>query len=438
MEAVVDGASLDAQETNLDSLDSMEAGGIPLGTSVRIALGALVANKLRSFLTALGVIIGVAAVVALLAIGKGVQEEIVESITANGANLLTVRSGAEGQGFGISTANAQPLTMEDVAALSGDTLSAVAAVSPEGMTIATITAGSNSLTTFITAGTNDFFGIHNHTFAQGSAFSVSDLERSALVAVLGSRVAERLFPEGNPLGQTIRMNGQRFRVVGVLGSKGGGALGSMDDSVILPLTTVQRRLVSERGAGGEVAISTIVVQATTAEQIEMARQQIARTLREQRGLPLNGSADDFTIDNQQDFIDTLTESSRTMTFYLGAIAMISLIVGGIGIMNTMLVSVHERTREIGLRKALGAREGDILTQFLIEALALSVGGGLLGLTLGVSIALIANQTGQARATITPASVGLAVGVAVAVGLFFGVAPARRAAALDPVVALRSE
>lgn len=429
---------LTLEPSHTPTFATIEADRIPLGTTVRIALGALAANKLRTFLTALGVIIGVAAVVALLAIGQGAQEQIVESITANGANLLTVRSGAEGEGFGIRTANGQPLTMDDVEALTATPLSAVAAVSPEGMTIATLTAGSNSLTTLVMAGTTEFFGIHNHNLAQGSLFTTDDLERAALVAVLGSRVAERLFPEGNPVGQILRMNGQRFRVVGVLESKGGSNFGSVDDSVIVPLTTAQRRLATERGAGGEVTVATIVIQARSAEQIELARQQVARVLREGRGLPLGGGGDDFSIDNQQDFIDTLTESRRTMTLYLGAIAMISLIVGGIGIMNTMLVSVHERTREIGLRKALGAREGDILMQFLIEALALSVGGGLLGLSLGMSIALVAAQTGQARATITPASVGLAVGVAIAVGLFFGVAPARRAAGLDPVVALRSE
>jgi putative ABC transport system permease protein len=419
--------------------DPIEAQGIPITTSLRIALAALTANKLRSFLTALGVIIGVAAVVALLAIGQGAQEEIVESITANGANLLTVRSGAEGGGFSIESDGAQPLTMEDVGALSeSNALSAVSEVSAEDFTVTTITAGSTSLTSFVTAGMTNFFKIHNHTIERGAAFTGADIDRSALVAVLGSRAAERLFPGIDPIGQTIRMNGQRFRVVGVMASKGGGGFGSVDDTVIVPITTVQRRLATQRSVGGEVTISSIVIQAQSAEQVELARQQILRFLRERRGLPLGGGADDFSIDNQQDFIDTLTESRRTMTFYLGAIAMISLIVGGIGIMNTMLVSVHERTREIGLRKALGARENYILTQFLIEALALSVGGGLLGLTLGVSIALIANQTGQARATITPASVALAVGVAVAVGLFFGVAPARRAAGLDPVVALRSE
>lgn len=421
-----------------EDIDMDDAGGMPLGTSVRIATDALLANKLRSFLTALGVIIGVGAVVALLAIGEGAQQEIVENITANGANLLTVRAGSEQEGFALQMSGAQPLTMEDVKALAGGTLSSVAQVSPESMTIATITFGSNSITSFVSAGTTTFFGIHNHTFAQGTGFSDQQVDSAALVAVLGSRAAEQLFDGANPVGQTIRLNGQRFRVVGVLASKGGDGFGSADDSVIVPLTTAQRRLSGERTASGAVTVSTIVIQATSADHIDAAKAEVSRALREIRGLPLGGSADDFTVDNQQDFIDTLTESRRTFTLFLGAIAAISLIVGGIGIMNTMLVSVHERTREIGVRKAIGARESDILTQFLIEALMLSVGGGVIGLAIGVGVAWLVNQSGQARASVAPSSVVLAVGVALAVGLFFGVEPARRAARLDPVEALRRE
>jgi putative ABC transport system permease protein len=414
--------------------ETLHAGGISLMESLRIALATLMANKLRTVLTALGVIIGVASVVALLAVGRGTQQQIEERITANGANLLTVRSqGAAGGGDA-------RLTIADAEALADPTsVPAASRVSPEYMGIGAVVAGSESKTTIVLGVTPAYMSIHNNAMAQGGFFE--DGQESSSVAVLGSRAAEDLFGEGtDPVGRSIRIRGKSFKVIGVLQSKGAGVFGFDDEAVLVPLQVAQRKLFNERvrGAGGKAAVSSIVVQARDKDSIEQVRGQIEAVLRERHRLPAGGGADDFTIDNQQDLINTLTETSRTMTLYLGAIAAISLVVGGIGIMNIMLVSVRERTREIGLRKAVGARERDILTQFLIEALMLSTTGGLIGLLIGVLIAVIANETGQARALVSPESVALAVGFALAVGLFFGIEPARRAARLDPIEALRYE
>jgi putative ABC transport system permease protein len=407
--------------------------GIGLGESLHIAFEALMANKFRTLLTALGVIIGVAAVITLLAIGRGTQAQITERITANGANLLTVRSaGAAGGG-------SARLTIDDAEALADPAnVPAAAQVSPEFMGAALVVAGSKSTTTIVQGVTPVYVAIHNQAVAQGEFISPG--QENASVAVLGARVAEELFEGQEAIGKRIRIQGQSFRVIGVLAAKGASAFGFTDDAVFVPISLAQRRLFGERvaGAGGKAAVSAIVVQARDQEHIEAARAQIEATLRARHRLPASGAADDFTIDNQQDLIDTLTATQRTMTLYLGAIAAISLIVGGIGIMNIMLVSVHERTREIGLRKAVGARERDILAQFLIEALVLSTGGGLVGLLSGVLIALSVEYSGQSRAIVTPESGALAVGFALLIGLVFGVEPARRAARLDPIEALRYE
>lgn len=420
-------------------LDVGEAVGIGLGESIRIAFDTLLANKLRTILTALGVIIGVAAVVALLALGRGAQQQIAESITANGANLLTVRAGSLGAGgFGTAGGNSKSLTSEDAEALADPiNVPAAALVSPETMNFGRIVAGSENTSVMLIGASSTYVTVHNATVESGMFIDESHVQGAKNVVVLGSRLAETLFKESDALGQSVRINGQRFEVIGVLVPKGGGGFASIDDGAIIPLTTAQRKLFGDRdSATGKPSVSEIAVQARDAESLEQAEAQIAATLRERHRLPAAGGADDFSIDNQQDLINTLTESRRTLTLYLGAIAAISLLVGGIGIMNIMLVSVRERTREIGLRKAVGARERDILTQFLIEALALSTSGGIIGLLIGVLIAVGANVTGQGRASVSLSSVVLAVSFAMAIGLFFGIEPARRAAKLDPIEALR--
>lgn len=415
--------------------EELETGGISLLESAGLAWSTLMANKVRTVLTALGVIIGVASVVALLAIGNGSQASITDSITANGANLLTIRaSGAAGGG------NAT-LTTDDAAAIADvGNVPGAAAVSPESQGITTVAAGGQSENTIVLGVSSVYLSIHNNTLQYGNF--ISEEQTNSNVAVLGSKAAETLFgADVDPTGQTVRIKSINFQVIGVLKSKGSSAAFNFDDSgVLIPLAVAQKKVIGGRvqSAGNKTSVSSIVVQAKDQASIDATKLQVETLLRDRHKLAFDGSADDFTVTNQADLITTLTETSRTMTIYLGSIAAISLIVGGIGIMNIMLVAVRERTREIGLRKAIGAREKDILTQFLIEALMLSTTGGLIGLAIGVLIAVVANETGQSRALVSPESVILAVGFAMAVGLFFGIEPARRAAKLDPIEALRYE
>ncbi len=421
-------------------IDELLKGGISWSETLGFALSTLRANPVRTMLTALGVLIGVAAVVALLAIGRGSQESITSRITANGANLITVRSGASSSG-GVRGAvgGSASLTLDDAEALADpERVPHSAAVSPEYGSFAQLVAGSNNTNAQVTGATSAYATVHNKELAEGSFISDEQQRSMAKVVVLGANVAETLFPDRSALDQQVRIQGQPFRVIGILASTGGSGFGSADDSAFVPLATAQRILFGARAIGGSWSVSNIAVQASSAETVDAALAEIERVLREEHDLPTDGSDDDFSAINQQDILETVTQTTQLLTLFLGAIAAISLLVGGIGIMNIMLVSVRERTREIGLRKALGAREGDIMLQFLFEALALSGAGGLIGLLVGTAIALLVNLSGVLSASLSWDVALLAFGFALAVGLFFGIAPARSAARLDPIVALRYE
>lgn len=407
--------------------------------SLGVALGSLRSNKLRSVLTMLGIIIGVAAVVALMGIGEGAQQSITSSITSNGTNLLTIIPGSFSQG-GVRSGggNAQTLTSEDGEAImtSGD-CPYCQAVAPEVRRQSSVVYGSANNSYSITGTTPDYGPIRSLTVAEGEWFTTSDVAAATNVAVIGANVATGLFDGVDPMGQNIRINRLAFRVVGVLAAKGGTGFGSLDDGVYIPLTTAQRKLTGERQAGiAGHTVSTIYVQVDDSTHMTEAQNAITDLLRTRHHATT--ADNDFTVINQADLLSTLSGVLAVLTLFLGSIAGISLLVGGIGIMNIMLVSVTERTREIGIRKAVGAQQGDILRQFLIESVLLSVGGGLVGLALGYGIAGLASLTGVVTSVVTPGAVLLAVGFSLAVGLFFGIYPARRAARLDPIVALRYE
>ena len=436
------GASVALPPTTAPADADLWEGGIGWVETLGMSLASLRANPLRTVLTALGVLIGVASVVALLAIGRGSQASITASITANGANLLTIRpQGQAGAGQVRGAVGAgSTLTVADATALANpQNVPDAAFVSPEYNGNAQLVAGSLNQNARVTGALPVYPSLHNTTLAEGVFISEEQNVASANVAVLGANVAANLFTSSDALGQQVRINGQSFQVIGVLAPSGGTGFGSIDDGLIVPLNTAQHKLFGARAAtGGSFSVSTIVVQAASAAQIDPALNEINTLLRQRNNLPPDGSGDTFSVINQAAILATVTQTTQMLTLFLAAIAAISLLVGGIGIMNIMLVSVRERTREIGLRKALGARESDIMLQFLFESLALSGVGGLIGLAIGSAIAIGVSISGVFQAQLSPDAALMAIGFALAVGLFFGIAPARSAARLDPIVALRYE
>ncbi len=413
-----------------------------LTESVRVALRALGANKLRAVLTMLGVIIGVGAVISLMSIGTGVQVQVTDQIKSMGSNLLFVTPGAQSQGGVRTQAGSAPtLTAEDAdAIIDSGRVPGVVAVAPESQNGGQIVANGQNAFSRITGVTPDYESVRNFKVADGEFFSREQLEARSLVAVLGATTALNLFGEGDPLGQTMRVNQVNLRVIGVLESKGSGAMGNQDDVVLVPLTTMQARLNRNRTARGGQTVSTIYVQLAdeSKETSETAVQAIGDLLRERHRV----AQDDFTVRSQQDLLASLSQITGMMTLFLGSVAGISLLVGGIGIMNIMLVSVTERTREIGIRKAIGAKRRDILIQFLIEATVVSVLGGAIGILIGGggSKLLDGLPLGPTplKTVVSPDAVILAFTVSALIGLFFGVYPAVKASRLNPIEALRYE
>jgi len=415
--------------------------------SIRIALRALTANKLRAVLTMLGIIIGVGAVIALMSIGQGVQASVTQQIQAIGPNIIFITPGAIQQG-GVQSAQGQAatLTSEDAEALSDPQAApSIAAVAPSFTSRAQIVYLGNNVNSQVNGVTPEYALVRNYQVADGSFITKEHVDALSRVAVLGVTVVQNLFAGEDPIGKEIKINQSNFRVIGVLEAKGGasfsGGFGSQDDVVFVPITTAQRRLFGgARGFGVGQRVSTIYVSAASESQVNAAISEITAVLRERHKLTYQ--QDDFTIISQQDILGAFTQITTILTAFLGAIAGISLVVGGIGIMNIMLVSVTERTREIGIRKAVGAKRRDILAQFLVEAVVLSVFGGLGGIGVGWLISQVVNQlkigTPPLTTLVSPEAILLAVGFSAAVGLFFGIYPATRAAALNPIDALRYE
>ena len=421
--------------------------------SFRSALQSLVVNKLRSALTMLGVIIGVAAVIAMVSVGNGASQSVQNTILNLGSNLVTVTpqfgndNGLRGAG-----AQAQNLTVDDMRSIQDQLGSSIAAAEAEqqaGRWQITV-AGQNTNTT-VTGVTEDYPIVRDWGLVSGDFFTTSDINVNAQVAVLGSTTATNLFSDIDPVGQTIQLRqafgggGQgaaaqrarilNFRVVGVLGTKGSTFGLIRDDQILVPLTTSQHVLTGQLNR-----VNQIVIKATSSDTMDLTTSDVNNILLQRHNIDDPASAD-FTVTNQNDTLAALSSVTGTFTLLLGAIGGISLLVGGIGIMNIMLVSVNERTREIGIRKAVGARRGDILNQFLIEAVALTGLGGIIGILLGWAITEVVHRIPQAASLpllITSGTVIIAVGVSVAIGVVFGLYPAMRAARLHPIQALRYE
>ncbi len=414
--------------------------------SLITAWNGLNANKVRSGLTMLGVIIGVASVIALLSIGRGVQESITGSITGAGSNLLFVAPGSfQMGGVESPSGSAASLTYADAQAIADPSnVPDAALVAPEFTMNTQVIFGSANINTKVTGVTPEYLAAFGLEVEHGRFINEGDVNGRDTVAVLGRDAARDLFGGFDPLGQKIKIaipgaSGGRvsLTVIGVLAPQGGSRFSEPDNAILVPITTAQTKLFDGRNARGETIVTSVNVEAVSDDRVDDVTTQITTLLLRRHGFE-PGDEGDFSVVSQADLLASISQVTDILVVFLGAIAAISLLVGGIGIMNIMLVSVTERTREIGLRKAMGARKTDILAQFLLEAIILSLAGGAIGIALGVGIARLVDASGVTNAIITPDAILLAVSFSVGVGLFFGIYPANHAASLRPIEALRYE
>jgi putative ABC transport system permease protein len=404
---------------------------------LRVALRALAINKLRSALTMLGIVIGVAAVIVMIAVGAGAQRRVEEQIRALGSNLLLVMPGATtAGGVRLGFGSSSTLSEDDVAAINRDIPEALAAPALRGS--AQVIWGNSNWSTQIYGITAEYLDVRQWPLAAGRVFEPAEAATAAKVCLIGSTVAKQLFGDADPVEQTIRIKRVPFTVIGLLETKGQSLMGTdQDDVVLMPLSTARTRVIGTANAAKNRSVGTIWVKAADGVEAGVVEGQVRALLRQRHRLQA-GADDDFSMRNLAEVMAAQEASSRVLALLLAAVASVSLLVGGIGIMNIMLVSVTERTREIGLRMAVGARTRDILGQFLVEAVTLSLIGGLVGVTLGIGGAMAIATFAGWRIVISPEAVALAVAFAFVIGVFFGFYPARKAARLNPVEALRFE